>query len=104
MLYVNHHVFANLGLPGECRCDLHFISTEVLTFAALLLVRFDFRPMIGSWAEPRKDLLMNTAFPCAKDRVLIELTPKNNMKWEVIISDTSKGDDVVKEDCQKCEQ
>ncbi|KAJ4387251.1 hypothetical protein N0V93_007840 [Gnomoniopsis smithogilvyi] len=69
----------------------HFVSTEVLAFAALLLARFDIRPVSGRWAEPRKDFLMNTAFPYPKDQVLVELTPKSEMKWEVNFSSESKG-------------
>jgi len=76
----------------------HFVSTEILAFAALLLVRFDVRPVSGNWVEPRKDFLMNTAFPFPKDKVEIELSPKNDMKWNVIFSDNSKGINMTTED------
>lgn len=80
----------------------HFVSTEILAFAALLLVRFDIRPVNsgGKWVEPRKDFLMNTAFPFPKDRIAVELTPKDDRKWEVIFSDNNKGINMAKEDLE----
>ncbi|ROW00033.1 hypothetical protein VPNG_08369 [Cytospora leucostoma] len=82
----------------------HFVSTEILAFAALLLVRFDVRPTGGRWVEPRKDFLMNTAFPEPKDKVNVEITPKNGLKWNVIFSDNSKGINMIKEDIENGEQ
>lgn len=76
----------------------HFVSTEILAFAVLLLVRFDVRPVSGKWNEPRKDFLMNTAFPMPKDKVYVEFVPKSSRKWEVIFSDNSKGINMTKED------
>lgn len=82
----------------------HFVSTEILAFAALLLARFNIRPVSGKWIEPKKDSLMNTAFPTPKDKVQIELTPKDDMKWRVIFSDNSKGINMTKEDLENVEQ
>lgn len=82
----------------------HFVSTEILAFAALLLVRFDVRPLSGKWTEPRKDYLMNTAFPFPKDKIAVEFTPKNDKKWEVTFSDNSKGINMAKEDLENSEQ
>ncbi|KAK7730587.1 hypothetical protein SLS53_008977 [Cytospora paraplurivora] len=82
----------------------HFVSTEILGFAALLLARFDIRPISGKWVEPKKDFQMNTAFPIPKNKVDIEISPKNNLKWEVIFSDNSKGINLTKEDLENVEQ
>ncbi|PSR75499.1 cytochrome P450 [Coniella lustricola] len=76
----------------------HFVSTEILAFAALLLVRFNVRPVKEKWIEPKKDYLMNTAFPMPKNKVYVELTPKDRMKWKVIFSDNSKGINLTRED------
>lgn len=81
----------------------HFVSTEILAFAALLLVRFNVRPVSRKWAEPKKDCLMNTAFPMPKDKVYVEFTPKDDMKWNVIFSDNSKGINLTREDLEKSE-
>ncbi|TVY84384.1 Cholesterol 7-alpha-monooxygenase [Lachnellula suecica] len=82
----------------------HFVSTEILAFAALLLVRFNVGPVSGKWIEPGKDFLMNTAFPTPKDKVDIELIPKNKMKWKVIFSDNSKGINMIREDLEDSKQ
>lgn len=47
---------------------------------------------------------MNTAFPFPKDKVDVELAPKNDRKWEVIFSDNSKGINMAKEDLEDSEQ
>ncbi|POS77356.1 hypothetical protein DHEL01_v204259 [Diaporthe helianthi] len=76
----------------------HFVSTEILAFAALLLVRFEVRPVGGKWREPRKDFLMNTAFPMPQDEVNVEFSAKGKGKWNVVFSDNSKGINMTKED------
>lgn len=76
----------------------HFVSTEILAFAAILLVRFDVRPVGGKWNEPRKDFLMNTAFPMPRDQVHVELVPRAKGKWNAIFSDNRKGINMTKED------
>lgn len=78
----------------------HFVSTEILALTALLLVRFHVRPTGGRWIEPRKDFLMNTAFPTPLDRVDVELTPKDDHRWRVLFSDNSKGINMTNEDLE----
>lgn len=51
----------------------HFASTEVLALLALLLVRFDIRPVEGKWIEPEKDNVMDRACPLPKRDVRVEL-------------------------------
>lgn len=49
--------FRGFGGGGAMLCPgRHFVSTEILAFVALLLVRFDVRPVgaRGGWVEPRK--------------------------------------------------
>lgn len=76
----------------------HFVSTEVLAFAALLLVRFDARPIAGRWFQPRKDSIMNAAAPTPKDTVEVEFVPRTDEKWRVLFSDNDKGIDLIAED------
>ncbi|KAK2611456.1 hypothetical protein N8I77_004794 [Diaporthe amygdali] len=54
----------------------YFVSTEIPAFAALLLVRFNIRPIDGKWNEPKKDYLMNTAFQCPETRCTLSLHQK----------------------------
>lgn len=76
----------------------HFVSTEILSFSALLLARFDVRPVSSKWVDPKKDYVMNTAFPIPKEKVPVEIISKNDMKWNVIFSDSSKGINIDLED------
>lgn len=76
----------------------HFASTEVMALIALLLVRFDVRPVGAKWVEPRKDSVMDRACPLPKDDVEVELTPRNDQKWRVIFSDNAEGVNLVAED------
>ena len=76
----------------------HFASTEVLAFLALLLVRFDVRPVDGTWVEPKKNIVMDRACPLPKANVEVELVAKSNQKWRVVFSDNEKGVDIVAED------
>ncbi|KAK7754962.1 hypothetical protein SLS62_003046 [Diatrype stigma] len=76
----------------------HFASTEVMALIALLLVRFDVRPVGGEWVQPRKDSVMDRACPLPKDDVEVVLTPRDDRKWRVIFSDNAEGVDIVAED------
>ncbi len=75
----------------------HFSSTEILTFLALLLLRFDVRPVGGKCVEPKKNMVMDRACPLPKD-VDIELTPKSDQKWRIMFSDSDQGINIVAED------
>ncbi|KAI4604303.1 hypothetical protein KJ359_000437 [Pestalotiopsis sp. 9143b] len=76
----------------------HFASTEVLAFLALILARFDVRPVGGKWVEPKKDSVMDRACPLPKQDVEVELVSKGNQQWRVIFSDSDNGIDIVAED------
>ncbi|KAL1860710.1 hypothetical protein Daus18300_009053 [Diaporthe australafricana] len=75
----------------------HFVSTEVLSFAALLLLRFDLKPATqdGKWAEPRKNFLMTSSMPTLKDKVLVVIVPREILgeKWQVNFSASCQGVD-----------
>ncbi|KAI1439737.1 cytochrome P450 [Annulohypoxylon stygium] len=75
----------------------HFASTEILSFLALLLLRFDVRP-VGGWFDPGKDMAMDRACPLPKNDVELELTAKSQQKWRVIFSNSNQGINIVAED------
>ncbi|KAK2596102.1 hypothetical protein QQS21_006449 [Conoideocrella luteorostrata] len=75
----------------------YFVTTEVLSFLTLLLVRFDVRPIGGKWVEPSKKSAMDRACPLPKTDVEIELIPKSNQAWRVVFSEASKEVDVFAE-------
>ncbi|KAK8044792.1 Cytochrome P450 [Apiospora rasikravindrae] len=76
----------------------HFASTEALTFLALVLARFDVRPVAGEWTEPKKDMVMDRACPLPKTDVFVELLPRDDKEWRVVFSDTRAGINIVAED------
>lgn len=70
---------------------------------ALLLVRFDVRPVEGKWVEPEKDKVMERACPLPKRDVRVELIPKDSQNWRVIFSGRHGGVNMVAEDLGKNE-
>lgn len=76
----------------------HFASTEALAFLALVLARFDARPVAGEWVEPKKDTVMDRACPLPKIDIDVELCPHDDKEWRVIFSDTQAVIDIVAED------
>ncbi|KAI1323903.1 cytochrome P450 [Xylariaceae sp. FL0255] len=80
----------------------HFVSTEVMAFAALLLLQFELKPegsVDGKWSDPRKSLPMTTSIPTPKDRLLVKLVPRDSTReWRVEFSGSSKGFSMVAED------
>ncbi|KAK2602397.1 hypothetical protein N8I77_008932 [Diaporthe amygdali] len=83
----------------------HFVSTEVMSFTALLLLRFDLRPATqdGKWAKPRKNFPMTSSMPTPKDEVQVEIVPRDKpgRKWHVTFSASGKGVEITAEDENK---
>ncbi|KAI1775455.1 cytochrome P450 [Hypoxylon cercidicola] len=68
---VNPAVFRSFG-GGTTLCPgRHFVSTEVMSFAALMLLRFDVKPAAkdGKWTEPRKDFPMTFVYADTEGRI-----------------------------------
>lgn len=79
----------------------HFVSTEALCFAALLLLRFDITPVGsgGKWVVPRKAYPMTSSMPTPRDEVKVEIVSRHEArKWRVDFSASSKGMDLTAED------
>lgn len=81
----------------------HFVSTEVLSFTALLLLRFNLKPVSGDgkWVTPRKDLPMTSSMPTPRDEVRVEIVPRDGREWLVEFSASSKGVEMVTEDVKE---
>ncbi|KAI0102133.1 cytochrome P450 [Nemania sp. FL0031] len=78
----------------------HFVSTEVMSFVAIFLLRFELKPATrhGKWVQPRMNLPMTSSMPTPKDKVPVEVTPRDNREWRVSFSASSMGVNMVAED------
>ncbi|KAH7085705.1 cytochrome P450 [Paraphoma chrysanthemicola] len=77
-----------------------FASTEIMVFAALLVLLFDIVPVRGEWVEPIcKNSPAQAGFPIPDEDVEVELHMREpTIKWEYIFSGSEKGMDIVAED------
>lgn len=97
---INRAAFRSFG-GGSVLCPgRHFVSTEVLSFAALLLLRFDLKPVTknGKWMEPRKNFPMTSSMPTPKDEVPVEIVPRDKREWRMNYSASGKGVQITAED------
>ncbi|KAK8079458.1 cytochrome P450 [Apiospora hydei] len=78
----------------------HFVTTEAMSFATLMLLRFNMKPAArgGKWVNPRKSVPMTTSVPTPKDAVQVRITPRDNKEYHVHFSASKKGFDLVAED------
>jgi cytochrome P450 len=78
----------------------HFASTEIMAFAALLVLQFDVVPVQGKWIEPVCDNSPALAgFPIPDEDIEIELRPIDaTKKWDIRFSGSDKAMDIVSED------
>jgi cytochrome P450 len=83
----------------------HFVTTEVLAFVALMIVRFDIEPSSGSWKCPKTDKagMQGTIAP-PNDDVEVRISPTTGelagKKWNVVLSGLDKGMELSVEDTQ----
>ncbi|KAI0383364.1 cytochrome P450 [Hypomontagnella monticulosa] len=64
----------------------HFASTEILAFASVILLRFDVKPVGGSW-DVKGYRQANAAFRLPGRDIEVELTPRDGKKWHVYFSE-----------------
>ncbi|TVY80889.1 Cholesterol 7-alpha-monooxygenase [Lachnellula suecica] len=78
----------------------HFVSTEVMSFAALLLLQFDMKALTkdGKWVAPRKVTPMTSSIPTPKDEVRVQIVPRDDYRWRFDFSASSVGVNMVAED------
>ncbi|KAI1209292.1 cytochrome P450 [Annulohypoxylon truncatum] len=86
------------GGTGLCP-GRHFASTEILAFAALMITRFDVRPIGGKWNRPGTDkaaLSASVAPPNVDFEV--EITPKSIYEWRISCMGSDKAMEIAAED------
>jgi cytochrome P450 len=99
----NPVAFRSFG-GGSVLCPgRHFASTEIMSFVALLLLRFELKPVSkdGKWMEPRKKIPMTSSMPTLRNELKVEIVPRDDRKWEVEFSSSKKGVEMVAEDVMK---
>lgn len=98
---VNPVAFRGFG-GGTTLCPgRHFASTEVLMFAALVVLRFDLKPVDGKWTKPTTaNSSVVNAMPVPDSDIDIQLTPRDGKTWKVSFSGYDKGMEIAAEDIE----
>ncbi|KAK9415843.1 putative Cytochrome P450 [Seiridium unicorne] len=98
---INPVAFRGFG-GGTTLCPgRHFASTEILMFTALLVLRFDLRPLSGQWIAPSTaNSPMVNAMPVPDSDIDVKLHPINDKAWDVSFSGYDKGMEISAEDIE----
>lgn len=81
----------------------HFASTEILAFTAMLILRFDIKPVGGKWPRltTEKAELWETT-PLPDGDIDVTMSRRNaeddGMKWKILVSDSDKAMPLSAED------
>jgi cytochrome P450 len=80
----------------------HFASTEILAFTALLILRFEVKPVGGEWKEltTEKAAMWETT-PVPNEDIEVEISARGEeegVKWRVLVSDSDKAMPLSAED------
>lgn len=77
----------------------HFAATEILTFASLIILRFDIRPVKGYWETPGvENANMATSIQTPDDDIEVAVQPRDDKRWVVVFSGSNKPMEVSAED------
>ncbi len=81
----------------------HFVSTEIVAFVALMILRFDIRPVSGKWVRPATDKAgMQATVPPPDTDVEVEVTLREGelagKQWNAILTGSDKAVGLVAED------
>lgn len=77
----------------------HFVTTEILAFAALVILRFDARPCKGVWISPTVEKSNPATSIHQPDHdVKVEIWPRDNHDWAVDFSESDKAVEISAED------
>ncbi|KAL8730761.1 MAG: hypothetical protein Q9166_003831 [cf. Caloplaca sp. 2 TL-2023] len=70
------------GAPNLCP-GRHFATTEILAILAIMLIRYDIRPVSGAWKLPENELAVFAAISPPKSDLKVELKPREGWqgKW-----------------------
>lgn len=70
-------------------------------FAALVVLRFDLKPVDGKWTKPTTaNSSVVNAMPVPDSDINIELHPRDDKTWKVSFSGYDKGMEIAAEDIE----
>ncbi|KAI0142915.1 cytochrome P450 [Xylariaceae sp. FL1272] len=79
----------------------HFASTEILAFTALMIMRFDIKPVGGRWITPGSEKAPPSASVAPPDTDIdIDLVPRDDREWEIAFMESDKPVEIAAEDMQ----
>ena len=82
--------FLSFGLSPHICAGRHFATGEILALVALLLVRYDIRPLHGSWTEPKTNAkAVAASLPPAAERfevTAVERPEYKGVEWKTTVT------------------
>ncbi|KAI1207081.1 cytochrome P450 [Annulohypoxylon truncatum] len=98
---VNPVAFRGFG-GGSTLCPgRQFASTEILMFSALLVLRFDLRPVSGRWTAPSTaNSSMANSLPVPDWDFDVELRPRDDKDWKISFSGSHMEMEIAAEDIE----
>ncbi|KAI1320143.1 cytochrome P450 [Xylariaceae sp. FL0255] len=79
----------------------HFASTEILAFAALMIMRFDMEPVAGKWIKPSTEKAHPSSFVAPPDMDLeVDIRLRDDRKWQISFSESDQAMEIAAEDIQ----
>lgn len=77
----------------------HFVTTEILAFAALVTLRFDVNPRSGSWVVPTvASSNPATSIDQPDQDIQVDIWPRDSHNWVVNLSESNKKMEISVED------
>ncbi len=89
----NPHAFRGFGGGATLCPGRHWVSTEILSFVALLLLRFDVVPTAPGrrWGPVKKATYLTASLPMPETSIEVEIVPRGDQEWRVLLSGSDKG-------------
>ncbi|ETS86313.1 hypothetical protein PFICI_00141 [Pestalotiopsis fici W106-1] len=72
----------------------HFVATEILAFASMMLLRFDIKAVNGQWSTGGYTQT-NGGIRLPRQDVQVELLPRDNKQWHVAFAGSGKATDIA---------
>lgn len=96
---VNRNTFRGFGGGRHLCPGRHFATTEILAFAALVILRFDLAPAEGTWTALKTDKLSSrgSAVTMPDNDMKVIISPRGDEHWEVFLAGSCQSMDIVAE-------